>query len=287
MNAGDNVFDASGESFVDLVVEASREIPVLVDFWAEWCGPCRALTPMLMGLADEFAGRFRLAKVNTELEPRLAADHGIRALPTVTLFRDAMVVEEFSGLQPESFIRSLLEEHLPRASDAQRERAGTLAANGDAAAAIGVLRLAVQEDPANHRAQLDLCALLVGADKLDEAEHCLRGLPANRQHEPEVQALHARLRFARIASEAPALEELTATVESDPRDCEARYQLCARRAAMADYAAAMAGLLEILRRDRTFRDDAARKGLLAIFEVLGSEDPLVKQYQSEMALVMY
>ena len=287
MNATANVFDVSSDAFVERVIDASRDTAVMVDFWAQWCGPCRALTPVLVRLVDEFAGQFRLAKVDTEAEPRLAADHGIRSLPTVKLFRNAVVVAEFSGLQPESFIRSLLEEHLPRESDSARDRAEALAGSGEVEAAIAVLQAAAASDPSNHRVHLDLAVLLVADEQIDAAAQQLRELPANRQQEPEVQALRARLQFARLAGDAPALAELTLRIESEPGDCEARHLLSARLAATGDYAGAMAELLEILRRDRKFGDDAGRKGLLAIFEVLDDSDPLIKQYQAEMVQVMY
>ena len=200
MNATANVFDVSSDAFVEQVINASRDTAVMVDFWAQWCGPCRALTPILMRLVDEFAGQFRLAKVDTEAEPRLAADHGIRSLPTVKLFRNAVVVAEFSGLQPESFIRSMLEEHLPRASDAECDRAEVLAGSGEVGAAIAVLQAAAASDPSNHRVHVDLAVLLWPTSKSTRrSSSCASCRPTgnkSRKSRPCAQDCNSRVSLA-------------------------------------------------------------------------------------------
>jgi putative thioredoxin len=280
-------FDVGGADFDVRVLEASRSVPVLVDFWAAWCGPCQSLGPILSRLAAEYGGRFLLAKVDTDTGRQLAADHGIRSLPTVRLFKGAATVAEFMGLQPEPAIRALLDEHVPRASDDQRVLARELREAGDRAGALAALGDAARADPDNFGIQADLIDLLVDTGALDDAEQRLRALPAGRRQDHQFLVLEARLGFARIAQDAPDTIGLEGAIEADPSDCDARYRLSARQVAAGDYEAALEQLLQIMRRDRRYGDDAGRKGMLSVFEILGAHDEVVDRYRSKMAAALY
>ena len=281
------VFDAGEDSFAERVLEASRSTPVLVDFWAGWCAPCRALAPILSEIVTQLRGAVLLAKVDTEREPRLALDHGVRSLPTVVLYKDARVVDQFMGLQPESAIRALLDRHVPRESDRIRARAAELERDGDIGAAVALLERAREEDPENHRLVPALAALLLERGDRTRARQLIRDLPPDERSEPEAAALSARIEFSLEAEDAPPLEALRGAVEAAPGDVEARYLLGIRHAAAGEYACALPHLLGVLERHRGFRDGAARRHMVAIFGILGSAHALVEEYRRKMARVMF
>ena len=287
MNDSAHVLDANAASFQTSVIDASHRVPVLVDFWAEWCGPCRALAPILTKLVEEYRGRFLLVKVDTDREQELARRFAIRSLPTVKLFKDGSVVDEFMGVHPESRIRALLERHVSRESDEARERAGALRRQGQLAQARALLEEARRADPENHRIVPDLMNVLIEQGELDATDELLRSLTANVQASDEVQKVRARLLFAQVAAEATAPEELPRLVESNPRDCQSRYQLGALHVVRGEYEAAMEQFIEVLRIDRSFRDDAGRRALLSVFEILGSDHPLVGRYRARLSSLLH
>lgn len=273
-------------SFAEQVLQASRRVPVLVDFWAEWCAPCRMLMPVLAKLADEYQGRFVLAKVNTDEQQALAARYGIRSLPTIKLFKGGEVVDEFMGVQPESAIRTLLERHIERPSDRLVEQAEAALETGDEARARTLLEEARDLDPANPRVKIALARTLMQAGEPERAEILLDDLKGEARERPEVKALKAQLAFARIAAEAPDRKTLERRVAADPADLEARYRLSAHQVLAGQFEPAMEQLLEILRRDRNFRDDAPRKALLALFEIVGGGE-LVNRYRSRLFNILH
>ena len=287
LSASQWVVDADEATFESLVIEGSRRVPVLVDFWAEWCGPCRAIAPMLENLANEFGGRLMVVKVDTDREQALAGRFGIRSLPTVKLFKDGAVVDEFLGVQPESAVRALLERHVPRASDEARARARALVDAGDLESARSTLEQALSEDPGNHRIAPDLANLLIDLGDTGAARALLDSMPAGARLDADVQAARSRLEFVEAVSDSPSEETLVKAIEENPDDCESRYQLAALKVADGDLESALEQFLEILRADRGFREDAGRKGMLSVFELLGNDDPLVARYRSRMASLMY
>ncbi|HEX7044154.1 MAG TPA: thioredoxin [Burkholderiales bacterium] len=280
-----HIADVSRTDFAARVIEQSHKVPVLVDFWAPWCGPCRMLTPVLERLAEEYAGRFFLAKVNTDVEQELALQFHIRGIPAVKLFRNGRVVGEFVGVQPEPVVRDLIERFLPTEADIAVERADALAGAGRRTEALALLREAVAKEAANDRAKLALARLLLEeADErkeaLDESERVLESLSIRAAGEAEVDNVRLRLSLHRIAAEAPPRAALEQAVAADPGDVRARYRLAARLALAGEYEPAMQQLLEIVRRDRKFEDDAGRKTLVGLFRLLGNQNPLVTRYRT-------
>ena len=279
------IIEVTRENF-QRVMEASFKVPVLLDFWASWCQPCLMLTPVLTKLAEEYQGKFLLGKLNTEQEQEIAARFGIRSIPDVKLFRDGQPVDEFLGALPERAVRQFLDRHVARESDAQLAQALERLAAGDADGAIALLDQARKADPDNPRVALTLARAQAATGDIAAAETTLDGLPADEQQRPEVASLRSRLFFEGQVSGAPTASVLQARLEADPGDHEARYQLALRSVLDEDYETAMELLLELMQNARGFGDDAGRRGLLKVFELLG-DDPRVHQYRRRMASLLH
>jgi len=274
------------------VIERSRQVLVVADFWAAWCQPCQMLMPLLARLAQEYQGRFELAKIDTEQERALAAEHGIRSLPTVRLYRHGKAVDEFLGAQPESTIRALLERHLPRPSDIAVDAALATAKEGRLDDACAALRQIIAEDAGNDRAKLALATFLIetavlavatGRDTtaaLAETETLLRHLGVEQLANPDVVAAKGKLEFLRIAADAPAIAALEKRVAENGEDAEARYQLGAHEVLRGEAEAGLRQFLELVRHHRKFGDDAGRRAMISVFHLLGNEHPLVPRYRS-------
>ncbi|MDX2316650.1 MAG: thioredoxin [Gammaproteobacteria bacterium] len=287
MSESSFVFNADAASFQSLVIDASHRVPVLVDFWAQWCGPCRALAPVLEKLANEFQGRFLLVKIDTDREQEVARQFGIRSLPTVKVFKDGSAVDEFLGAQPESQVRALLERHLTRESDDARVQAQSLRDRGELNAARALLEQAHVSDPDNQNLIPDLANVLIDLGELDLARKALGLVSTGIDADAEVRAAADRLTFAELAATAPPMEELERAVAVDACDCQSLYLLAVSHVARGEYASALDKFIEILRIDRGFRDDAGRKGLLSVFEILGNDHELVGRYRARMSSLLY
>lgn len=281
------VFDVTAATYNEQVVEASRQVPVLVDFWADWCGPCKMQLPVLLKLVQEYQGKFLLAKINTDTERSLSNQHGIRSIPTMKLIRDGQVVEEILGAQTETTLRTLLDKHVARASDTLLQQAQALAAAGDIDAALALLRDAIDQDPNNPRTQLEYLQTAMQAGRIDEADQALQTMPLEIRESAEIRRLVALLEFSRRIGGAPDNPTLEQRIEQNGDDLEARDLLAARLALAGNTEGALEQFLEILRRDRSYRDDGGRKGLLAIFELLGNQGPLVNRYRSKMFNILH
>jgi putative thioredoxin len=273
------IVDVTKENYAD-VMQASFQVPVLIDFWASWCQPCHALMPVLAKLAEEYEGKFVLGKLNTEEEQEIAQQFGIRSIPTVKLFREGQPVDEFMGALPEQAVRQFLDKHLPRESDAQVLAAHQQLMAGDADGAIALLNTAREADPDNTRIMLVLAEAQAAKGDVDAAEAILDSLPIDEASAPEVAALRSHLFFAGQAADAPAASALESRLAADPDDLDALYLLAMRKVVEQDVEAG------IEQKDREFRDDAGREGLVKLFDLLG-EDPRVGQYRRRMASLLY
>jgi putative thioredoxin len=281
------VVTVTAENFEHLVLEGSRKQPVLVDFWADWCAPCRQLMPILARLADEFAGAFILAKVDTEAEQTLAAHFGIRSLPTVQLFKQGQPVDQFMGALPEAQIRDFLSRHIERESDRLVADALARLAAGDIDTGARLIDQARVEDPDNSRLFIAEVRLEAARGNTTAAAELLEHTPIELATDPEIAALRGQLGFAAALADAPSASACAERLAATPSDSEARYQLAAHQVMAGDYQSALDNLLTLMQKDRAYGDDAGRKGMLMVFDLLGGEGDLVAAYRAKLARALY
>jgi putative thioredoxin len=274
----DHALDVGLADFQKHVLEESRHRPVVVDFWAPWCGPCKSLKPILEKLATEYGGTFLLAKVNADDNQELATRYGVRGIPSVKAFINGEPVDEFSGALPEDEVRVFLDRLLPSPAEDMRGQAAGLRAAGDLSAALQMLAEASKLDPAHVGVRLDATEIMLDLGEVDEARRLLGNL--TDEADPRVAQLRARLQF--MGEEGEDEATLTARVAKNENDLEARLKLANLYVASGRYEAGMDQLLEIIGRDRTFEDDIGRKTLLSVFDLLAG-DPLVGQYRRKLA----
>ena len=277
--------DVNEENFELAVLEQSKEVPVLVDFWAEWCGPCKVLGPVLEKLADEYGGEFVLAKLNVDENQNLAGAFGIQGIPAVKLFQDGDLLSEFTGALPEPMLREFLSKFLPTAADKQAQQAAALEEQGKAAEATALYQSILESDPNHAKSLFGLGRLAMNAGDNEAALEFLDKISMVADERKEADRLIARLKLHGGA--AQDLTALRAKVDAEPKNLDARLELAQALAGAEKYQEALAELLVIVKTDRSFQDDGGRKAMVQIFEVLGSEDPLTDQYRSELAKVLF
>ncbi len=281
------VKDASTDTFEAEVIDASREGPVVVDFWAPWCSPCRQLSPLLERLATAASGAWTLVKIDVDQNPALATRYGVRGIPAVKGFRDGRMVSEFVGTQPEPAIRRFLDALLPSPADQQAAEGRRLAAAGDATRAEAAYRAALALRSDHPRALLGLGQLLAEAGRAEEAMEVLSLIPPRLPEAREAAPALARLRLEGEGAASPALDETRRALEADPRDPAANLAAGQALAARGDYAMALGHLLTVVERDKTFQDGAARGAMLAIFDLLGPDDRFTTEYRRKLASALY
>jgi putative thioredoxin len=278
-------FDVGTADFQEKVIDASHRTLVLVDFWAEWCAPCRVLKPILEKLAAEYGGRFILAKLNSDRDQQLAARFGVRSIPSVKAFINGQQVDEFTGALPEAQIRAFIDGLLPSPAEPLRVAAQEARARGDADVAASLLADARELDPANETVQLDLAEIHIDMGQVDAAQTILDALAHKARDAARVAALQARLKLVATGGGAdPAA--LAARIAANAGDLDARLELAHALALAKDYRPALEQLLDIVRRDRTWQDEAARKTMLDLFTLLGGNpqhDALVREFRILLA----
>jgi putative thioredoxin len=285
-NMSAHSFDTTAASFEQDVLERSKAVPVLVDFWASWCAPCRALKPILEKLAVEYDGRFLLAKLDTDGSPEIATRYGVRGIPNVKAFVNGELVDEFTGALPESGVRGFIERLVPSASEELRRAAAAAVGRGDPAAAEGALREGLTLDPDNATARVDLAALLVVRNDYAGAEAQLALVP-EAQRDERAAAIAAKVALWRRGQSLPDISTLEATLDAHPEDLDARLGYAERLAAEGRFRAALDELIEVVRRDRGEWRERARKTVVALFAVAADQPDLVGEYRRKLAGVLY
>jgi putative thioredoxin len=275
--------EATAKNFASAVIEKSRETPVLVDFWADWCAPCRMLMPVLATLATEYSGKIQLVKVNTDKEPQLATEYGVRSLPTVKLFKAGQVVDEFMGVLPERAVREFIERYLDRPADHQIRAAVELSATGQHDEAITLLAATLVEDPKYDKTRLALAEEQIEVGSLADARQTLNEVSVRVRFDAPFKSLIARLELAEIANSDVDRAALETRISSNPDDLASREQLGAICFAAGENDAAMKQWLEIVRRGQGDIKDNGRGNLIRSFEVLGSQDQDVTRYRRLLA----
>ncbi len=283
MDQNANIFDVDGRSFDQRVLRQSHQAPVLVDFWAAWCAPCRMLTPVLEKIVNEYDGTVVLAKVNTDTEQALAQRYGVRSLPTVVLVKSESVVDQFMGAQPESTIKRFLDPHVRRKSDTAIDLADREIGAGNTEAAMAILTEAVDTDPANDRIKLKLAEVCVENKHFERARQVLANASLETKNSAAYKNLASRIDFLEIDNTSAPLDRLVEAVQRNPKDLEARYALAVRYVVRNQFEPAMEQFLEIASRDRSFRDDAGRLGLIKVFDLLDGKGEAVTQFRHRLA----
>ena len=281
-----HVFDATTETFEAEVLQKSLQTPVLVDFWATWCGPCKTLGPMLEKLAGEYNGAFELAKVDVDKEQQVAAAFQIRSVPTVFLIKNGEIVDGFPGAMPEGQLREFLTQHGVTPLEAPADAGNAEPAPLDPQAQVAALRDAVAAEPEKDELKLDLALALLKTGETGEAGQLLDALPANLSTDDRAVRARARLDFGNALQGAPAADALAARVHNDGSDLEARYQLGIHHLLGGEDEAALEQFIEMLRLDRNFREGLPRKALIDAFRVIEDED-LVGRYRRRMSSLLF
>ena len=285
MSALPHVFDATEATFEADVIQASLKTPVLVDFWAAWCGPCKQLGPILEKIIASYNGALKLAKVDTDAQQQLAAVFGIRSLPTVVLVKDGQMVDGFMGALPEGQVREFLARHIPAPTEqpAVEPKPAVAEQHVDA---IARLRREIAAAPDKPELKLDLALALMQSGDADAAQSELDALPANLAEDARAKRLRNQLDFARVLKDAPDMATLRTRIATDPNDHAARDLLGVRLLLDGQAAAGLDEFLHILRSARAWNDGAAKKRLIAAFSVLDDED-LVGTYRRKMASLLF
>ncbi|SAL66963.1 thioredoxin [Caballeronia arvi] len=280
--------DTTLATFENDVINASMLAPVLVDFWAPWCGPCKTLGPMLERLEAEAAGKWKLVKVNVDENQELAAHFQVRSIPHVVAFAEGQPVDQFIGVLPEGQLREFLDRLVPDGADAERRIAQAAWAAGKRKEAIDTIKAAIALDPGWDDARLDLIEWLIAERRIDEAkeENKLLSPKTTQGIDARYNALKTELDAADAAADLPPADALIDAVNANPDDLDARFALANRLIAGRDYDGALEHLFAIVTRDRAFMDDVGRKTMLSVFDLAASQPDLVSKWRRRLSAAM-
>ena len=286
MNAANHVVDIDESNAQTLLIEESLNRPVVVDFWADWCGPCKQLMPILEKLAAEYQGTFLLAKVNADEQQMLAQQLGVRSLPTVMVIKDGQPVDGFSGAQPESAVREMLDKHVPSPQADALAEAEQLMAEGDIPGALTLYRGAWEDSGQKPEFTMAYAGALIAANRLDEAEALLADIRMVDQ-DARYEQLMAQIELQRQAARSPEVEALEADLARDEQNHEVRIKLAVQLGTHGQYREALEHLLVVLRADRDWGNGEAKRVYLDMIATIGKGDPLAAEYQRKLFSLLY
>ena len=286
MNAANYIVDIDESNAQTLLIEESQKRPVIVDFWADWCAPCKQLMPILEKLAAEYQGAFLLAKVNADEQQMLAQQLGVRSLPTVMVIKDGQPVDGFSGAQPESAVRDMLDKHVPSPQADSLVEAEQLLAEGDIPGALALFRGAWEDSGQKPEFTMAYAGALITASRLDEAEALLSDIKMVDQ-DARFQQLMAQIESQRQAARSPEIEALEADLASDEQNHEVRVKLAVQISSHGRYREALEHLLVVLRADRDWGNGEAKRVYLDMIATIGKGDPLAAEYQRKLFSLLY
>ena len=284
MAASEYVFETTDHDFQEKVLLASREVPVAVDFYADWCQPCKVLAPVLEKVIGEFKGGMLLAKIDVDKNPQVSGALRIQSMPTVVIFKDGQPVDGFQGAQPEKVVRELFSRHAQAAEADPLEIAQAAMASGDHALAQQAFQHLLAGDPTHGEALLGLARIAIANGDVNGGATWLDRISSENPAHAQAVRLRGLLGFSEFAGDVAALR---AKVEADPKDVESWYALGASLALSGDTEGAMEAFLKVVQTDRTFRDDCGRAALLSIFDLLGTDDPAVLAYRRKLAVLLF
>jgi len=282
----DHIVNIDETNAAQLLIEESHKRPVVVDFWADWCEPCKVLMPLLEKIANEYQGAFLLAKVNADEQQMIAQQFGVRSLPTVMVIQDGQPVDGFAGAQPEAQVRQMLEKYLPKPWDGLLQMAQEAMEQGNFAEALTPLRQAWEDSGHRHDITLAYAHALIECLRLDEAETVLDGVRMADQ-DAAYEQLRAQLEIKREAAKSPEIEALEQQLQANPDDLDIRHQLGVQYTNAGQFRDAMEHFITILRRDLEHGDGATKRLLLDTIATLGKGDPLAAEYQRKLYSLLY
>jgi putative thioredoxin len=279
--------DVSEENFQTEVLDKSHTVPVVVDFWAEWCQPCQILKPVLEALAAEYNGKFILAKINADSNQALAAQFGVRGIPSVKAISGGNIVNEFSGVLPEAEIRQFLDQLIPNESELQRRDALKFLESGDIDSALQGLDKAIELDENNFNAQIDKAEICFSKGEMNIAEEMLKKIPlATAESNPRVHELLTSIEIANRTKDLPEKQTLIRNIEKNPKDLKSKLNLANVSIAEKNYPLALDLLFEIIQQDKNFGADVPRKTVLEIFTLIGPQDNLVREARKKLSRLL-
>ena len=283
---GANIVDVTEANIRETVIDTSNQIPVLVDFWADWCEPCKALTPILEKLAQEYNGRFLLAKINADEQQGLAGQFGVRSLPTLKLVVQGQIAEELVGLQSESAVRALIDKYLPRTAKEELEdlieKINELRTLGEVDKVQALLKQAIATSPDDEKLKLLYADVLIDLDEIDDAKTIVDSLSPDSKEGPLARSFFARLSLLEEVKKLPSTEELEAKLQKTPDDLDAQLQLAMHCGSLADYDRALTLLWTLFSQHGKFKTDEVKSHFLNLLEVLGKKDPRAIAYRKKM-----
>jgi len=280
------VVDVTDQTFSTEVIERSKTVPVVVDFWADWCGPCRMLGPILENLATEYQGDFILAKIDVDSNPQTAMQYQVQGIPAVKAFRDGKLISEFTGAQPEPQVRSFLDGLVPSEAELLTKQGFEWEVNNQLAMAEETYRAALAKRNDHYPAKIGLGRVLLNQGETEEAISILKSVPAGAAEKPVADALLAGADFLEHAA-GHTETGLQDKLDKDPNDVASRYALASLLASKQRFAEALEEFLQVVQRDRSYNDDGARKAMLAIFTILGEDEEISKEYRQKLANALF